>query len=64
MPRTILLKHDPTSTALAVIDSFVTKLKDRAAEIQYGFVSMGCTIHAGRIVRVDLGEQIKTDVTL
>ncbi len=53
----------PQSTALAMVDRFVADWKRILADIEYGGAGIDATVHAGRIVKIDISKRTKLDVS-
>ncbi len=52
---------EPLTTAMTVIDGFVDEWKSIIGEIEHGAAGITATIHAGRVVKIDLTRQIKLE---
>lgn len=56
-------QDEPQATALAIVDRFVADWKKLLSEIEYGGAGIDATVHAGRIVKIDISRRTKLDIT-
>ncbi len=56
-------KDEPQSTALAIVDRYCDEFKRLCADVDFGAVAIEATLHAGRIVKMDVTRRIKLDVS-
>lgn len=65
IPRRDAPMHDePQVTAHAIIDKYCEEFKRIIGGLEYGSAAIEATVHAGRVVKMDVARRIKLDVTV